>query len=133
MRLDGWQLQEAIFARLKADPAIKLLKAGVYDVVPTKAKLPFIAFGDETAAAYNTKVSTGETDDITINIWSSYKGKKEAKAIMSAVTSAIYTMPLQLKSGGKVTLLTLSSAQIVQEEADNLFHGIMNFSFTIRH
>lgn len=133
MRLDLWPLQEKIVAALDNDPAIKNAGIRVYDEVPKRAPLPFIAFGEEQVSPSNTKVSTGEEDTFTINLWSAYRGKKQVKKMMSDVTTAIYLMSSQLSTGSRITYMELASADIIEEEQENLYHGVMKFKFVIRH
>jgi len=133
MRLDIWPLQELINTTLSQDAALKAEGVEIYDSVPKKSRLPFIALGDETTGPNNTKTSTGETDALTFHVWSAYRGRKETKKIINLLVKAIYTMPLQLPGGGRITYLTLENSDIIEEEEGALFHGVVRFSFIIRH
>ena len=133
MKIIAWELQEHLYNALANNPALIAEGVQVYDKIPKRSELPFIAFGDENITPANTKVSTGENDTVTFHIWSAYKGKKQIKKIMDIVTGAIYSIPLTLPSGARITLLNLESADIIEEEQENLYHGIMRYSFIIRH
>lgn len=133
MRIDIWPLQELIYNQLSKDAALKAAGVEIYDTVPKKSRLPFIALGDETTGANNTKTSTGESDSLTLHVWSAYRGRKEVKNILNILVKAIYTMPLQLPGGGRITYLTLENSDIIEEEEGALFHGVVRFSFIIRH
>lgn len=133
MRLDIWPLQELIYKQLSKDAALKAAGVEIYDTVPKKSRLPFIALGDETTGANNTKTGTGESDSLTFHIWSAYRGRKEVKNIINLLVKAIYTMPLELPGGGRITYLTLENSDIIEEEEGALFHGVVRFTFNIRH
>jgi hypothetical protein len=133
MKIVAWELQEKLYSLLENNPALRAEGVQVYDKVPKQSKLPFVAFGDEEITPANTKVSTGESNTVTLHIWSKYNGRKQVKKIMDIIAAAVYAMPLTLPSGARITLLNLDAANIIEEEQESLYHGIMRFSFIIRH
>lgn len=74
-------LQKTISSKLNE------LKISIYDKVPDNAKLPFIKISDITFRTDGTKSSDRVVANQIIEVWSEYKGKKEASEILESVIS----------------------------------------------
>lgn len=87
-----WHIQKAIYSALTASTAVQ---AGIYDdVPPTTATYPYIAFGEPTGGRFDLMGNFGEDDTLLLNIWSQYKGWKEAYDVLGAVKDALDYQPL---------------------------------------
>jgi hypothetical protein len=82
-------LQAAIYARLTTDvesgglfdPSAPMI-TGVLDDVPDGQGFPYITIGEATENAWSTMGRDGSNDTLTIHIWSSAPGFKEALTIL---------------------------------------------------
>lgn len=63
--------------------------APVYDMVPVNAKMPFITLGTMTCKPNGAK--TADISDVTqtIDIWSTYRGKKEVNEIANDLITVL--------------------------------------------
>lgn len=132
MELHSWDLQQHIFNQLSNNSELKRAGVDIYDSVPRRAKLPYISIADCSIAPNVTKTMSGENDEMTLNVWSAYKGKKEIQSIINMVTKTIYNMPLNLPNGANITYLTLENANVIEQEEEGLFMGVVKYLFTIR-
>jgi hypothetical protein len=131
LEIKAWELQVKIKQTLEAYPGLEGFT--IYDSTPGQSPLPFIAFGEEQTEPNMTKTSTGEDDAITLEIWSEYRGKKEVKEIEKKIIAAVYSIDRTFADGAEISYFELENATTIVEQNGKLYHGIIRFSFTIRH
>ena len=93
--------QQAIYNALAASSTIQTLLGAtprIYDHVPPGAVFPYMVFGAITVQPYDTKTETGFEQIITLDIWSRYRGSKEAKDILQACYDALHRATLTVTS-----------------------------------
>jgi hypothetical protein len=109
--------QNALYTALAASGTIQSLLGSpprVYDHVPPGAAFPYIAFGAISVQPYDTKTETGFEQIVTLDIFSRYRGSKEAKDITQATHDALHRAALSVSS--EVFLLSeFHSADLVLE------------------
>ena len=132
MNIMAWDLQERIVSHLQRWATFRDANIAIYDSVPKKAPLPYVAIAESTISPAATKINIGENDSIVFHVWSNYKGKKEVMRIIKGLTAAIYALPMELPENRKITFLTLENANIIEQEEQGLFQGIVTFNFIIR-
>lgn len=92
-------LQTALFAHLRADPALTAALGGprIYDAPPHAqsgdASPPYITLGDESVTAWETKTEEGAAHELTFTIWSAERGFSQVKTIQAALADALATAP----------------------------------------
>jgi hypothetical protein len=91
------ELQGAILAHLKADPAVSALVNGrIYDTVPPETQFPYISFGpvddneEDADCIYSSMVYQ------QIDVWSRDVGYPEVKRIAGAVRAALHDKEVEL-------------------------------------
>ena len=57
----------------------------IHDHVPASAAFPYVAIGETESVPWGAKDFSGMEHTLTLNVWSRYKGRKEAKQIMAAM------------------------------------------------
>jgi len=125
MKSPAYELQKAILGRLSG-----AISCPVYDAVPTDAAFPYVTIGEDTAADWSSKTTSGQDVTTTIHVWSRYKGKAEAKRIGSEVLQQLTTGPLSM------TGFSADPAQLDMEEylvdADGITqHGVLRLRLYI--
>lgn len=84
------KVQIAMIDALKGNTTLNDKVGGrIYDEVPNTEVFPFIAIGSHTEEIYNTFDRFGREAVITINIWSQYKGYKEALEILELINQTL--------------------------------------------
>ncbi len=94
-------VQAALFTALAADGGVQALLGApsrLYDHVPPDAAFPYATFGAQHIAPYDAKTETGFEQTITLDIWSRYRGGKEARDILQAFYDALHRASLVVAS-----------------------------------
>ena len=121
MTAAGWELQQAIFARLDG-----ALSYPIYDHVPGDAAFPFIVVGDATATEWGAGDLDGEQHALSIHVWSRYHGRMELKQIMGAIKSALDQAPLTLTGHHLVDLRFVFADEFPDPDGISR-HGLVRF------
>ncbi len=109
-----FKAQEAVYAALSADAGAQALLGippRIYDHVPEAAVFPYVAFGVAHVAPDDSKMGSAFEHTLTLDIFSRYRGAKEAKEILQAVYSALHRAALSA-SGAAFPLCEFHSAEI---------------------
>jgi uncharacterized protein DUF3168 len=88
----SWALQQAVFAELAANDAVKDAFGDpprIFDVAPRGAAFPYCVIGDDAMSDWSTATETGSEHLLEIRAWSRAAGHKEAKLAASAVQDAL--------------------------------------------
>jgi Protein of unknown function (DUF3168) len=122
--------QAAIYNALAANDTIQSLLGSpprLYDHVPPGAVFPYMVFGAIAVQPYDTKTEIGFEQIITLDIWSRYRGSKEAKDILQAAYDALHRAILSVSS--EVFLLSeFHSAELVLESDGITYRAAARFS-----
>jgi hypothetical protein len=127
----SWDLQQAIFARLKAFAPVIALVTDVYDsVAPQDAVFPYLVIGEVAAVPFNTHSSQGSDSTITIHSWSEFRGQSEIKRIQDATKDALDRFDLVVAGVDMINSEWDVSDSFVDD--DNLtIHGVQRFRILI--
>jgi hypothetical protein len=122
--------QEAIYAALAASGEIQGLLGdppNIYDHVPPGATFPYVAFGPLHVLPYDTKTEIGFEQVVTLNVWSRYRGSKEAKDITQAAYDALHQAVLTV-SGEVFLLCEFHGADLAPLDDGLTYHAAVRFS-----
>ena len=129
MTSSAWTLQAAVRSALESNADLIALMGNpppVYDRVPPGAQLPYVAFGD-------WKVDENDTDDaridshaVMIDVWSSYAGLKQAKAIATVIEAALHGAALTLDSYALIDLSFVASVYS-QDQKEQISRATLRF------
>lgn len=122
----GWSLQKAIHATLVADQGVVAVLGGpkVYDHVPRKTEAPYITFGRSVVTDWSTGTEAGHEHLVTVHVWSTAAGRKEAAAILDAARVALHDRSLVL-DGHQLVNLRQDFSDIRREPNGDMLHGIL--------
>lgn len=121
MTAAGWELQQAIFARLDGT-----LSYPIYDHVPGDAAFPFIVVGDAMATEWGAADLDGEQHALSVHVWSRYHGRMELKQIMGEIKSALDQVPLALTGHHLVDLRFVFADEFPDPDGISR-HGLVRF------
>lgn len=68
----------------------------IYGYVPADAVFPYVAFGDSRIDACDTVFERGFAHVLTLNVYSRYRGAKEAQAIFEALYATLHRKELEI-------------------------------------
>ncbi len=124
-----WPLHVAVHSALTGDAALQGFlgnPARVYDHVPQDSTFPYLVTGEAQVGPFDTKTEAGMEQRLTIHTWSRYRGLKETKQIMAAVTAALDGQNLAVSGHALILLRHESSATFL--DPDGLTrHGVQRF------
>lgn len=132
----AWPLQEAIYARLAADPAVTaLLGDRIYDAVPQIAGPVaeagvYATIGDEAASDWSTKSDRGAAHRVRISVHAPAPGFSEAKRAAGAISDALLAGGLA-PSRGHVVGVWFLGAETAREAGDDLRRVTMTFRILV--
>lgn len=122
--------QTALYNALAASGTIQSLLGSpprIYDHVPPGAVFPYVTFGTITVHPYDTKTEIGFEQIVTLDIWSRYRGSKEAKDITQATYDALHRAVLSVTS--EIFLLSeFHSADLMLEHDGLTYRAAARFS-----
>lgn len=131
----SWELQKAIKTLFTGDASLATLLGGTvrfYDLVPEDAALPYIEFGEAGITAWDTDVADsrsgfGEEHLLSIHVWSSYEGKKEASLIQRRVRELLQDNTSLSLGGHTLVNMRFLFSDLVRDPDGQAFHAISQF------
>ncbi len=124
-----WPLQQALHAALSGDATLQAFlgdPARVFDQVPQDSAFPYLVIGEDTTGPFDTKTEAGMEHRLTIHSWSRYRGLKETKQLMAAVTAALDGAGLSV-SGHDLVLLRQDFGATFLDPDGLTRHGVQRF------
>jgi hypothetical protein len=124
----GWDLQQAVHQTLAADAALTSLLGGaaVHDHVPQHAAFPFVVLDATRIADWSTATEPGAEHQLTLHVWSRYRGKAESYAITDAIRDLLDDAPLLLAENRLVNLRHQFS-DLRRDEGGETWHAVLRF------
>ena len=129
----AWPLQQAVFARLRADPAVTaLLGDAIHDAAPQEPGLAGLhaTLGDEKATDWSTATDRGAEHVIRVTVHAPAAGFAEAKRAAAAISDALLNAPLA-PARGHVVCAAFLDAQTRRAEDDALREIVLRFRILI--
>ncbi|MEJ0043119.1 MAG: DUF3168 domain-containing protein [Rhizomicrobium sp.] len=129
MSAASWALQQAIFAALSNDNAVKDAVGDpprVYDSVPRGAAFPYVVIGDDTESDWSTATEPGSAHALTVHVWSRAAGRREARLAAEAVFDALNGAELPL-DGHTLVDLRWQDSSVTREPDGETFHAQLRF------
>jgi len=124
----SWALQQAIYASLAGDEALTALLGGsrVYDHVPERAAFPYVTFAPGSVRDWSTGTESGCEHTIVLHVWSRGAGRKEALAIIDALSTRLHDAGLSL-AGFRLVNLRHETSEVRRDADGETFQGIVRF------
>lgn len=100
-------LQAAIVATLAADPSLLALTSNeprIYDFVPPRVKYPYVTIGQTVERDWSAGFENGSEHTITLHVWSTANGRREAAEIAFQIRAAIHDAALTLTAHRLVSI-----------------------------
>ena len=123
-------VQQAVIAALDASTEVQAVLGStpaLYDHVPPGAVFPYVVYGQTHVVPHDTKTETGFEQIITFNIWSRYRGGKEARDIFQALYDTLHRASLSV-SGQVFLSCEFHSADMALDSDGLTYHAAARFS-----
>lgn len=135
-----FELQKAIYDRLRNYANLTALLASdprfsapaVYDHAPQETPFPYVIVGDDISTDFDTDDTTGSDSEVTVHVWSQFRGRSEVKKIQREVHNALHRHDLSV--AGTVTTVTVESeeARSFVEDDGLTRHGVQDFRVLVQ-
>ena len=123
-------LQQAVYTRLVA----QLPTVNIYDDAPGQPdgipenNFPYIVIGDDTEVPWDTDDVLGMSLTITLHVWSRYRGKKECKALLGNIYTALHRQAANLSATGYTFVDCLFEFSNILDQNDGITrHGVCRY------
>lgn len=125
-------VQDAVYVLLAGNASMQALlgaPARIYDHAPPDAAFPFVTLGAAEAQAWDDKTGFGARQIMALHVWSRYRGRKEALAILNAVHALLHYGNLTVTGHNAVACRWRDSA-IMLDDDGLTYHGIAHYQIT---
>lgn len=107
-----WPLQAAVYSKLTADTALMGLVTGVLDYVPEAQVAPYVTIGAITEVPSDSHSQRGLTSNLSLHVWSRYRGYKQAADILAALDALLDRQPLTVAGYIDVSIANSQSQEL---------------------
>lgn len=122
-------LQEAVYAVLSADTALKSLigdPARIYDDVPRDAAFPYLTVAEGTQSEWGSQIDEGAEHRLIVHAWSRYAGRREVKQIIERVRTILHAGVLTL-TGHTLINLRCEAIDFTRANDARSYHAMARF------
>lgn len=119
-----WPIQTALYVALS-----DAVSCDVWDEVPAGSVMPYVTIGETTSDPHNAHDRFGAISTVTLHIWSTYAGFKEALAIRDDIVVAIDHQPLPI-SGNHTVSVRHEQTVTMRDPDDDVRHVVVRFAIT---
>lgn len=126
-------LMRAIYDRIDTHALTSSYR--VYNHAPRTAAFPFVTFGSPIGTesrVLSTRDTEGETNIVTVHVWSEQAGDKECADMMNNIVQALFGTALSVTGYFTPVDVALDYSDITLDLSDGsrpVRHGIMRFRF----
>lgn len=121
-----FEIQKAIFEKLDTG-----LTVPVYDHVPQDSEnFPYVQIGNDTFIDYSGDDFVGMDGDLNIHTWSSYKGKKEIKALQNEIYNLLNRADLTIIGYNVINIEQVYSNTFLESDGITR-HGVQRYRVLI--
>jgi hypothetical protein len=125
--MNGWALQQAVYAALLADGGVAALAGTrVFDDVPGDAAMPYVVIGEDRESDWSTATESGSEHILSLHVWSRASGHKEAKLLCDAVRAALDGAALAV-SGATLIDIRYQATQYSRESDGRTIRAALTF------
>lgn len=122
-------LQGALLARLQGHGAlIDLIGGRLHDRWPEAPGFPHVVLGEAEVTADDSATRGGQRHDLTLHVWSRYRGRAEVKRILAALAEALHRQPPALAPPHRCVALRVGLTTILDDGDGVTSHGVMRLA-----
>lgn len=133
MSRDGTDaLQAALFAVLSDEFGDTSAPVPVFDHVPQSIAYPYIVIGDGSSVDWGTKDSVGTEQDVQIEVWSRYRGRKEAHQISARIYDRLHEQALSV-ADQQCVLIRFESEERTREADGQSYRVALRYRALLDH
>jgi hypothetical protein len=124
-------VQQALYTKLTGDSLLMDLVAGVYDMVPQEALVPYIVIGDGQAEDIPQIQGSVCECTMALHVWTQGGGRKTALAVLNRLHALLHHGSLSLSGLTLLAMRGVSAETQVDGENDRIY-GLLQLAITVR-
>lgn len=123
------EVHGAVFSALK-NMSPSLASGGVHSPAPQDTPLPYVEIGESSSVSSDVLARSGNTEFISIHVWTSSGSYGPAKQIISRIRDALHSKKLAV-SGRSYASAIVTSTRVFDDIDGTSVHGVV--SLTVNH
>lgn len=121
-----WELHTAVHTRLTGDDTLTGMVNGVFDEVPETVTMPYVTLGMTQEVPDDGHDRQGLETTLTVNIWSRYRGYKEAAEILRELDRLLDRAPLAVDGFTDVSIAN-TNHQFMRDPDPEVRHAVVTY------
>ena len=132
MSFHSFDLQTILYSTLNGDSTLDGIVGNnkIFDNVPQDTSYPYVAIGDITAINRGTKTLDGNEYVLDIDVWSTYRGKKEISEAMERIYELLHEATYSVSGANMVVSQVRNTVTIVENDGITR-HGVLTLSVIV--
>jgi hypothetical protein len=132
MSYHSFDLQSAIYTVLNADSTLDGIIGDnkIFDNVPQDTAYPYVVIGNFTVTNRGTKSLDGNEYSLDIDVWSTYRGKKEISDAMERIYELLHDATYSVSGADMVISQVRNTITLVENDGITR-HGVLTLSVIV--
>ena len=132
MSFHSFDLQTILFSTLNGDSTLDGIVGDnkIFDNVPQDTAYPYVVIGNINAINRGTKTLDGNEYNVDIDVWSTYRGKKEISDTMERIYELLHEASYSV-SGADMVVSQVTNTITLVENNGITRHGVLSLSVIV--
>ena len=132
MSFHSFDLQTILFSTLNGDSTLDGIVGNnkIFDNVPQDTAYPYVVIGNINAINRGTKTLDGNEYNVDIDVWSTYRGKKEISDTMERIYELLHEASYSV-SGADMVVSQVTNTITLVENNGITRHGVLSLSVIV--
>ena len=132
MSFHSFDLQTILFSTLNGDSTLDGIVGDnkIFDNVPEDTAYPYVVIGNINAINRGTKTLDGNEYNVDIDVWSTYRGKKEISDTMERIYELLHEASYSVSGADMVVSQVTNTITLVENDGITR-HGVLSLSVIV--
>ena len=132
MSFHSFDLQTILYSTLNGDSTLDGIVGNnrIFDNVPQDTDYPYVVIGNINVINRGTKSLDGNEYNVDIDVWSTYRGKKEISDAMERIYELLHD-PTYTVSGANMVISQVRNTITLVENDGITRHGVLTLSVIV--
>ena len=132
MSFHSFDLQTILYSTLNGDSTLDGIVGNnkIFDNVPQDTTYPYVVLGNITALNRGTKTLDGNDYVLDIDVWSTYRGKKEISDAMERIYELLHDTTYSVSGADMVVSQVRNTITLVENNGITR-HGVLSLSVIV--
>ena len=132
MSFHSFDLQTILYSTLNGDSTLDGIVGNnkIFDNVPQDTTYPYVVLGNITALNRGTKTLDGNEYVLDIDVWSTYRGKKEISEAMERIYELLHDTTYSVSGADMVVSQVRNTITLVENDGITR-HGVLTLSVIV--